>query len=321
MKTQHLFLLLILFSCSKNNNPVEEVPPKEELIFQSGFEPETVGAPADAVEIFAGNDGSKPTLSNWDEFNNHENIGSFNIQYEGGNPNQRFAKIVKDPSDAANNVLQFWLDSANVQNDLNEYYKGRIQANVYKNTGLTEIYIKVRMYFHPDFNKLKVADPTNDWLTLFEFWNNGPWLDPDNPFRITINLQKTETGTVEDLYFGVHGQVRITDKKWENVWDNVNKSFGVPIGSWLTAEIYFKEGDQSNGLFKFVITPESGTPVTIFDVVNYTHHPNGPDADGLTEFNPMKLYTSKGVIDFMRSQNGTLQIYWDDFELWKNKKL
>jgi len=321
MNFKSLLFILLLSSCSKNTPPIEELPIEEELIFQSGFEPATIGTPAEAAEIFIGKDNSKPSQSDWDNFNNHENIGAFNIQYEGGNPSQRFAKIITDPTNATNKVLHFWLDSANVTDGQGNYIKGRIQANVYKNTGLSEIYLKVRMYLHSDFNKFKTADPTNDWLTLFEFWNNGPWLDPDNPFRITINLQKTESGTVQNLYFGVHGQVRINDKKWEYLWTEVNTDFGVPMGKWLTAEIYLKEGDNTNGQFKFTITPQNETAITIFDVVNYTHHPNGPDADGLSEFNPMKLYTSKGVIDYMRSQNGTLQIYWDDFELWNGKKL
>jgi hypothetical protein len=42
--------------------------------------------------------------------------------------------------------------------------------------------------------------------------------------------------------------------------------------------------------------------------------------DGVGDFNPMKLYTSKGLIDYMKSQGKTLQIYRDDYKLWKDKK-
>jgi len=34
----------------------------------------------------------------------------------------------------------------------------------------------------------------------------------------------------------------------------------------------------------------------------------------------LKLYTSKGLIDYMNSKGKTLQIYWDDFKLWKDKR-
>jgi hypothetical protein len=45
-----------------------------------------------------------------------------------------------------------------------------------------------------------------------------------------------------------------------------------------------------------------------------------PDPDGVSDFNPLKLYTSKGLIDYMHSRGKTLQIYWDDFKLWKGKR-
>ncbi len=38
------------------------------------------------------------------------------------------------------------------------------------------------------------------------------------------------------------------------------------------------------------------------------------------DFNPIKLYTSKELINFMKSQGKTLQIYWDNYKLWKDRK-
>ncbi len=35
----------------------------------------------------------------------------------------------------------------------------------------------------------------------------------------------------------------------------------------------------------------------------------------------MKLYTSDEVIDLVRDSGGVLQMYWDDFELWKDTNL
>ena len=52
----------------------------------------------------------------------------------------------------------------------------------------------------------------------------------------------------------------------------------------------------------------------------FTHNSKDPGPDGVSDFNPLKLYTSKSLIDFMRKNGKTLQIYWDDFKLWKNKK-
>jgi hypothetical protein len=45
-----------------------------------------------------------------------------------------------------------------------------------------------------------------------------------------------------------------------------------------------------------------------------------PAPDGVSDFNPMKLYTSRRLLEHMKSRGKTLQIYWDDFELWKNRR-
>jgi hypothetical protein len=45
-----------------------------------------------------------------------------------------------------------------------------------------------------------------------------------------------------------------------------------------------------------------------------------PAPNGLTGYNPMKLYTSSALVSYVKSKGKTLQIYWDDFKLWKNKR-
>ncbi|MCF6226865.1 MAG: hypothetical protein L3J22_11280, partial [Xanthomonadales bacterium] len=72
------------------------------------------------------------------------------------------------------------------------------------------------------------------------------------------------------------------------------------------------------GRFILAVTPDSGVRQIIFDVTNFTHHPDDNNPDGLSCYNPMKLYTSGATVDYVRNHNGVLQIYWDDFELWKD---
>ena len=43
-----------------------------------------------------------------------------------------------------------------------------------------------------------------------------------------------------------------------------------------------------------------------------THHSDDPEPTGLTHLNPIKLYTGYQVIDYLREEGYTLQIYWDD---------
>ena len=81
-----------------------------------------------------------------------------------------------------------------------------------------------------------------------------------------------------------------------------------------------KEGNKETGRFYMAITPDGGSKQVVFDVTNFTHNTQDPAPDGFTGYNPMKLYTSKEVVAFMKSNGKTLQIYWDDFKLWKNKR-
>lgn len=85
-------------------------------------------------------------------------------------------------------------------------------------------------------------------------------------------------------------------------------------------DYYFKEGDNTSGKFYLAITPEGERKQVVFDLTKITHNTEDPAPDGVSDFNPIKLYTSKDLIDFMKSQQKTLQIYWDDFKLWKNRK-
>jgi hypothetical protein len=68
------------------------------------------------------------------------------------------------------------------------------------------------------------------------------------------------------------------------------------------------------------IKPDGGTKEVIFDLTRITHNSTDPNPDGVTDFNPIKLYTSKKLVDYMKSKDKTLQMYWDDFKLWKNKQ-
>jgi hypothetical protein len=82
-------------------------------------------------------------------------------------------------------------------------------------------------------------------------------------------------------------------QKYTTLWSETGAKNAVPIGKWFTLEYYFKEGNAKNGRFYMTIEPDGGKKEMIFDVTNVTH--NLPDAapDGVTHFNPMKMYTFK----------------------------
>ena len=231
----------------------------------------------------------------------------------------RYARIIPEPGNPKNHVLHFWLDHPNVDNS-----KGRIQGNLYNNNGLKEIYQSVRMLLHNDFNTVRTYPSEIHWLTIAEFWNNITWSQTvPFRFRITLGIGKP-TPNESDLYFILDAQdcelFADGKQKYTTIWAETNQDVKVPIGKWFTMDYYYKEGDNQNGRFYLSITPEGEKKLVVFDLTKITHNTQDPNPDGVGDFNPIKLYTSKGPIEYMKSKHKTLQIYWDDFGLWKNRR-
>jgi hypothetical protein len=289
------------------------------LIFQSGFEPGSKVIPSRADADITGKDNAFSSASDWvNDLDNHPDIGNFNLQYQGGDSSMRFAKIIPEPGKPANQVLHFWLDKPNVEGS-----KGRIQANLYGNKGMKSFYQSVRIFLPEDFKTVRRFPKEIHWLTIAEFWNNITWSQTvPYGFRITLGIGKAVMQE-SDLHFIIDAQdcELFADgrQKYTTLWSDINKAIPVPIGQWFTMEYHYKEGDNKTGRFYLSITPDGGKKQTVFDIRKVTHNSMDPNPDGVTDFNPMKLYTSKELIQFMNSQGKTLQIYWDDFKLWKDK--
>jgi hypothetical protein len=321
MKLTYFIILiqfLLLTACAQQH---ETEIAEGELIFQFGFEPDskvvTRGSDADILGV----DHSFPDHNDWvADLDETPAVGNFNLQYQGGDSTQRYAKIIPEPGNPQNHVLQFWLNEPNVDGK-----KGRIQANIYGGkTGLKEFYQSERIFLTEDFNTVRTFPDKIHWLTIAEFWNNITWSQSvPYRFRITLGIGKP-VAEESDLYFILDAQdCQLFDdnsQKYTTIWAETNEQIKVPIGQWFALEYYYREGDAKTGRFYMTIQPEGGEKEVIFDLTRITHNTQDPNPDGVTEFNPLKLYTSKQLIDFMKSKGKTLQIYWDDFKLWKNKQ-
>ncbi len=313
-----IFLVqLFLFSACAQEKATE--PISGELIFQSGFEPDSKVIPKGSEADIIGNDRSLPDHSDWTAFDNHPDIGNFSLQYQGGDSTQRFAKIIPEPGNPSNHVLWFWLDQPNVEGS-----KGRIQANLYGNKGMKEFYQSERIFLPEDFNAVRSFPDKITWLTIAEFWNNITWSQTvPYRYRMTLGIGKP-VAAESDLYFILDGQdcqlFEDGSQKYTTLWDETNHNVKVPIGKWFTLEYYYKEGNAETGRFYMTIQQDGGSKQVVFDLTRITHNTQDPNPDGVTDFNPMKLYTSKQLINYMKSQGKTLQIYWDDFKLWKDKR-
>lgn len=314
-----LSLIAFLTNCSNGQYKII-TGSKDELIFQSGFEPGSKVISRNGDADITGIDRSLPDHNDWvQDFDNNPNIGNFSLQYQGGDSTMRYAKIIPEPGNPSNHVLQFWLDAPNVGGN-----KGRIQANIYGNNGIYEFYQSVRVYLHDDFNTVKKFPEKISWLTIAEFWNNITWSqNVPYRFRITLGIGKPVKNE-SDLFFILDAQdcqlFKDGGQKYTTVWSETNTKVKVPVGMWFTLDLYYKEGNNETGKFYLAMTPRNGQKQIIFDLARITHNTEDPRPDGIGDFNPMKIYTSRELINFMKSQGKTLQIYWDDYKLWKNRK-
>lgn len=285
-----------------------------ELVFQSGFEGDSRVVPSEhgSGDHLVGRDSSLPSTSDW-----VADLAPFartplSINYTGGTVEQRFARVITEPGRPENHVLQFWAKDAWTADE--SAIKSRVQVDLYKiQGGLKEFYQSVRVFLHPDLAALTLYPRRISWLTIAEFWNNEWWVKTEpHGFRITLGIGKPGTNP-QDLIFILNAE----DAGYKEVWRGHNSTTKVPIGRWFTLECYFKEGNADHGRFLVSLTPEGEPRQVVFDITHFTHHTRDPHPDGLTGYNPMKMYTSKEVVRFLRDQNKALQIYWDDFRLWR----
>lgn len=323
---------LILSSCKKetptspppdtSNGLIDPNTLKGSLVFQSNFEASSQIIPYGAVnDRIIGTDASLASNSSWDALEGNVLTSKPYFNYNGGDSSKRSARLVNDPTRTGNRVLQYhikdhWSDVSSSS------VKARVQYEFYGiKGGYKEYYQSVRMYLPDEFNLLRKYPNTINWLTILEIWNNITWSQTvPYGYRLTLGIGKL-VPTESDLCFIVEGQDCILNpdnsQKYTTIWSDRAPKVKIPVGQWFTMEYYFKEGGTKNGRFYMTIQPDGGGRQLVFDITNVTHNTKDPNPDGVTQFNPMKLYTSKELVDYLKLQGCSLNIYWDEFRLWK----
>ncbi|MDA3866675.1 MAG: carbohydrate binding domain-containing protein [Salinivirgaceae bacterium] len=176
------------------------------------------------------------------------------------------------------------------------------------------------MYLSPSFQVFDA--PTDDigWFVLQEYRNDLSWdaplagggYTPRSEQRNEVEIKKING----QLYMGVVAKYPIMQYPPE--WDVFPTDFPLPFGKWITQEIYIKEGDNQTGRFYLALTVD-GIKHVIVDQAMMTASPaTGYTPDGLTSWGPMKVYTEGRVIDWFKNQGKTMDVYWDDLEIWFN---
>ncbi len=313
-----------MLSCSPDDNDayISQVTGSDEdegteesgemsLVFQSGFEGNTriiqYGESTNDNII-----GFDPDLekSNWNDLNTNE-IKTMYINYAGGDKNIRGAEIVQDPTNPDNKVLRYWANNYWSTTDGEE--KTRVQLELYDiKDGYKEFAQSVRVYIPEDFRSaLKGYSKSITWFTISEFWNNASWAE-DYGFRVSLGIGR-DAAPSEDYYFTLGAE----DDGFKNVWTATDKKVKIPFGKWFTMYYLFKEGNKETGRFYMTIKPDGEQEQVVFDVHDFTHCTTDPSPDGLNAYNPMKMYTSKELMQYVNLRGKTLEIFWDDFKLWK----
>jgi hypothetical protein len=243
------------------------------------------------------------------------------IFYQGGDPSGRYARVIPDPTKSGNHVLHYWMKNAQVPGERKGRHKGRIQMAM-SDVGLTEAYQRYRMYLHPDLKLYRSYPGENAWFTINELWFGARWKGHPHPLRITLGIVK-EKGVGKSLRFLATGDIgeggpRSGDK-WKTIWHSMNNEFEVPVGEWMDMEVGYKQGDKKTGRFYVAIKRESDAAMTtVIDVNDWTYHPGAKAPVPMTDWNPLKLYTSSSIIDFIRNNGGVTQIYYDDLLILRN---
>lgn len=186
--------------------------------------------------------------------------------------------------------------------------------NVYEGSGVRYLDLSVDVLLREGFSLTSDYPKAISWLTLSEWWNNPGWKDYKYPFRISVGLTQGMPSVDRNLYFSAKAQTLDENTgKWnEPLWQTTAYHFPVPEGKWMTWKYVFREGDASSGFFSLVVEEKGRSPVKVIEINNYTHHPDDPAPDGLTHFNPIKLYTSRRLIEHVRARGGNLSVCWDN---------
>ena len=318
-----------------------------ELLFQSGFNASVAVEPSgDAAAWLTGRDqahgadaAATAAASDWGSDGIDAALGfgrAARIYYEGGTAAQRGAEIATDEADPSNSVLRFWLAEPNVHTGT-AAEKGRVQLGV-RNDGavplpwigsdepqprnLEQFFYSVRFRLEGAFELLQGSAAKVTWLTLAEFWNDSP--GDEHTFRITFALHKEGAAPGSALSWHVHAQTQDADPggKWNTLWERRRAipAAAPPVNEWMTLRVFVDEGRTSSpgfdqGRFVLSIEREGGARVTVADVEGPTCHPDHPHPDGFRNLNPLKLYTSGGLLRAAMRAGRRLQVSWDDFAL------
>lgn len=240
-------------------------------------------------------------------------MGSFEIQYQGGDSIMRNAKIAPNPKDPNDNSLKFTINEANCCGNK----RGRIQLNAYKLNNLKVLSYSVDLFLPKSQELIQTYPGSMNFYTISEWWNDEGW-NGEMPFRISVNMIKKSDKKGSPLIFEVRSQIKQEEKKkpWQgNIWEEVAEDYEIPFGKWITLRYDFIQGNDKTGRFKLTVTEDS-VEHSIFNIHDWTYHPENPEPSGLTSVNLIKMYVSYQLINHLVYNGQPVEMYWDNLTFY-----
>ena len=340
------------------------------LFFHSGFD--------DGITIsntgITGRDTSLPAPNSWDGkdglqdgkyFSDVCNIvgngdGETITDYDTINPKAFYGiDKAKDPANLDNNVLRF---SINAMPTGDTSDNARLEHVVWgKREKTQEVYYKFDMYLSPDFKQFDNYPDEITWMMILEFWNETNWLTSPYPYRVSVDLYKPSglnqpfrirtRASISGGWFTEGGDWWYKPNCqppeeytifWEfaigNEWETVSADH-IPLGQWISCEVYYKAGGRGEGEFYFAGTTQDGKKLVFCDKTGpdkgetcednrvATRHPQSPYTLGVEQFNPFKLYVHETLVRYIdglnvrnieagKPTNYAIEVLWDNLEYW-----
>jgi hypothetical protein len=268
----------------------------------------------DNVTITTSN--GKLLFNGWDALKSHQYVENYVINNVGGTA-YAYQQIKADPVNANRKAMY----AAILDDDPNMSGTTRAQMSLRFKDGvnLSVYHTSHRIYLNPDIAYMTNYSSSIGWFELFEIWNKhvDAWDgDVAGSARWSLYVNK-ESGAGQPLFWVMKSEyMQPASIAYQNIWKYSNKTVPLPLGKWVTLDMYMKRGEGSNGRLILKMTPDGGPTQVLFDITNTTIYPGHPEIQ-LKSWQPFKLYLDDKYLDWMRSNNKVIGAYYNDFKWHK----
>jgi hypothetical protein len=176
------------------------------------------------------------------------------------------------------------------------------------------------MYLSPDIAYLQNYSSSIFWFELFEIWNKRveTWDgDVAGSARWSLYVNK-DSGAGQPLYWVMKSEyMQPANLALNDIWKYTNRQIPIPVGKWVTLDLYMKRGEGADGKLVITLTPDGGSPQVLFDITDTTIYPGHPEIQ-LKSWQPVKLYFDDVLLDWMKANGKRIAAYYNDFRWYKN---